>query len=481
MPRRPIYLFNTMSRSTEPFVSMSEDRVGVYTCGPTVYNNAHLGNMRTYIFSDTLVRLLRANEFIVNHVMNITDVGHLTSDADEGEDKMELGAAREGRTAWQIAETYENSFIEQCELLNIVSPNTLCRATEHIPQQIRMVEQLEANGFTYRTEDGIYFDTTLVADYGRLARLDKDGLRSVMRVAAAEKRNKTDFALWKFSRADENRQMEWPSPWGVGFPGWHIECSAMSTFYLGDQFDIHTGGIDHIPVHHSNEIAQSENATGCAPFVRYWMHGNFLQMENDERMAKSKGTFATAFSVVERGMDPLAYRFLCMKSHYRNTMKFSWEILESANVAFRRLKQTIADIQIQANSQTGAVSKSDKGHSYEEKISDAFNNDLGTPAALTLLQSALNDEQLHPNAKLQIVETFDHIAGLKLMEAANMLSYAPFSAPSEIQELAELRQDARLRRDWKTADELRSRLSEEGYIVEDTPEGFKLSARDKVQ
>lgn len=472
-------LYNTMSRAVEDFVPLDKDEVGVYTCGPTVYHDAHLGNMRTYIFSDTLVRLMRSNGYNVKHVMNITDVGHLTSDADEGPDKMELGATREGRTAWEVAETYEERFLEQCGLLNIVPPTILCRATEHIRQQIQMIERLESKGFVYRTDDGVYFDTSLVPDYGRLARLDKEGLREGIRVAAGGKRNKTDFALWKLSPSGEKRQMEWPSPWGIGFPGWHIECSAMSTFYLGNQFDIHTGGIDHIPVHHSNEIAQSECATNCSPFVRYWMHANFLQMENDERMAKSKGSFTTTFTLLERGIDPLAFRFLCMKSHYRNTMKFSMEILEGANTAFRRLKTSILELG-PLQEYTSEVSLDERARAYKDNIFGALNNDLGTPVALTHLQALVADESISTDQRRQVVDQVDDVFGLKFTERDTVHSFES-EIPLAVQELATLRQAARLRRDWQAADKLRQAIGDSGYTVEDTTEGYKISRKQQPQ
>lgn len=310
MVDRPELRFHdTMQRAIRPFKPLA-DVVTLYACGPTVYHDAHIGNMRTYVFVDVLKRVMLRFGYKVKHAMNITDVGHLVSDADDGGDKMEIGALREGLTAWQIAERYEHSFIEQCEALNIAAPTILCRATDHIAEQITMIQALEARGYTYRTRDGVYFDTSKLSDYGVLGGHSREGFKAGARVSEGDKRRPTDFALWKFAPGPTQRQMEWPSPWGVGFPGWHIECSAMSQHYLGNFIDIHTGGIDHIAIHHSNEIAQSESATGCKPFVNYWMHGEFLEVTDGQRMAKSSGDFTTVFSIVDRGIDPLAFRLM---------------------------------------------------------------------------------------------------------------------------------------------------------------------------
>ncbi|MBI5465966.1 MAG: cysteine--tRNA ligase, partial [Candidatus Kerfeldbacteria bacterium] len=286
----PLKLYNTLGRKKQEFKPLKPGEVGLYTCGPTVYAAPHLGNLRTYIFEDLLKRTLQVDGFRVKHVMNITDVGHLTSDADEGEDKMEKGAAREGKTVWEIAEHYTDIFKQNLQSLNVLAPDVWCKATDHIPEQIELIRKIEANGFTYQTSDGVYFDTAKLKDYGRLAKLDIKGLKARARVEMnPAKKHPTDFALWKFSPPDKKRQMEWPSPWGVGFPGWHIECSAMSMKYLGETFDIHCGGIDHIPVHHPNEIAQSEAATS-KPLARWWLHGEFLVVDA-KRMGKSEDNF----------------------------------------------------------------------------------------------------------------------------------------------------------------------------------------------
>jgi cysteinyl-tRNA synthetase len=472
MRRLEIRLFNTMSRELEAFEPMDAGAVGVYTCGPTVYHHAHIGNLRTYIVSDVLVKVLRLRGYGVRHVMNITDVGHLTSDEDEGEDKMEVGASREGISAWQIAERYTKSFFEQCELLNIRRPDVVCRATDHIAQQIAMIEKLQAGGFVYETEDGIYFDTTKMPSYGDLARLDLAGLRAGARVDVGSKHNNSDFAVWKFSR-DQKRQMEWDSPWGRGFPGWHIECSAMSTFYLGDQFDIHTGGIDHIPVHHTNEIAQSEAATGRRPFVRYWLHSNFLQLRGDEKMAKSSNEFLTVDAFLQRKYDPLAYRLLCLKAHYRSDMKFTWEALEGAAVQYRRLRSQLAGLLADASQAADNGGELEAlAATYAAEIEHALYDDLSTPVALTALQRALADAALPASLKIGLVERFDAVFGLDLLDGAGELDQADLGA--EVNALVAQRETARAQRDWPLADRLRKRIEGLGYSLEDTSGGTKI-------
>jgi len=455
-----LHLYNTLSRTVEEFEPLNPAIVGVYTCGPTVYHHAHLGNLRTYIASDILVRVLKLNGYAVRHVMNITDVGHLVSDADEGEDKIEIGAAREGLTAWQIAERYTQSFFEQSQALNIARPDVVCRATDHIPQQVAMIEALKARGYVYRTDDGLYFDTQKVPSYGDFARLDLSGLRAGVRVDLGMKRSKTNFALWKFSRGAK-RQMEWDSPWGVGFPGWHIECSAMSTYYLGNCFDIHTGGIDHIPVHHTNEIAQSESATGCRPFVRYWMHSNFLQLGDDKRMAKSSNEFLTVAALVEKGYEPL-----------RSQMTFSWNALSGVSVQYRRLRAHLAELQSRAGDGAADQPPSPSAQPYADAIMSALNDDLATPVALTTLQQALADDALTAVDKVTLTARFDSVFGLNLL--LGEVEQPAFAVDDAVQELVRERDAARARRDWPAADALRLRIEAMGYLVEDTPSGTRV-------
>ncbi|WP_300557113.1 cysteine--tRNA ligase [Maricaulis sp.] len=469
-----VKLYNTMSRATEVFDPIEAGQAGIYTCGPTVYHHAHIGNMRAYVAADVLVRTLRLSGLNVKHVMNITDVGHLTSDEDEGDDKMEVGAAREGITAWDIAERYTVSFFEQSEKLNIKRPNIVCRATDHIAQQITMIEQLEEKGFAYKTDEAVYFDTTKIDDYGKLARLDLEGLRGGERVDLGAKHSKTDFALWKFSRG-EKRQMEWDSPWGVGFPGWHIECSAMSAHYLGDQFDIHTGGIDHIPVHHTNEICQSECATGKAPFAKYWLHSEFLRLLDDIKMSKSSGDFLTVFELENRGYDPLAFRLLCLKAHYRTAMKFSWDVLDGAATQYRRMRLAVTALLDQGDADAVADTAADEATArYDTLIRSALYDDLATPVALTHLQAAIGDDTLSAAQKLSLVKTFDGVFGLSLMEP--FVEESGSDAGEDVQAMLEARQQARKDKDWAEADRLREAIAAAGYVIVDTPDGPKLEA-----
>ena len=323
-------LYNTLTRKKEDFKPLNDKEVGIYTCGPTVYNYAHIGNMRAYIFVDILVRYLRYSGYKVKHVMNITDVGHLTSDSDTGEDKVEKEAQKEGKTAWDIAKNYEKAFFEDSEALNIKKPDIIVKATDLIKEQISFIQKLEEKGFTYVLNDGVYFDSSKIKDYGKLAKLDIEGLRAGERVDIRGKKNKTDFALWKFSPKDKKRDMEWESPWGKGFPGWHLECSAIGLKYLGEQFDVHTGGIDHINVHHTNEIAQGEALTGKTP-AKYWMHSEFL-LTGDTKMAKSRGNLVR---VTDLGVDPLAYRMLILQANYRDPLNFTDESIKAADTALK--------------------------------------------------------------------------------------------------------------------------------------------------
>ena len=332
-------LYDNYTRSFRRFEPLRSGPVGLYTCGPTVYNYQHIGNFRTFLFEDLLKRVLEWNGYTVRHIMNITDVGHLTSDADSGEDKMVAGARRTGKSAWEIAALYTASFLEDMRALNIEEPLLYPRATDHIAEQIDFIADLEQKGYTYRTSDGIYFDTSKQPDYGFLARLDKAGLEAGKRVELGEKRHITDFALWKFSPPGEQRQMEWTSPWGTGFPGWHIECSAMAQKYLGDFFDIHCGGEDHIPVHHTNEIAQTEARAGTR-LANFWMHGYFL-LDNETKMAKSAGEFLRLKTLTDRGYDPLAYRYLCLTAHYRSQLNFTWDALDAAATGLERLRSGV--------------------------------------------------------------------------------------------------------------------------------------------
>ncbi|MEK7656229.1 MAG: cysteine--tRNA ligase [Elusimicrobiota bacterium] len=460
-----IILYNTLTRRREEFSPLGKT-VGLYTCGPTVYNYLHVGNYRTYIFEDALRRSLSFAGLSVRHVMNITDVGHLTSQADEGDDKMEVGAAREGKTAWEIAEFYTQSFLEDSKALGLLPPDVLCKATAHIPEQIALISSLEAKGFTYRTDDGVYFDASKFPDYGRLAggSAHISGLQEGARVQAnAQKRNATDFALWKFSPLDKKRQMEWDSPWGRGFPGWHIECSAMAMKYLGESFDIHCGGVDHIPIHHTNEIAQAEGATG-KPFVRFWLHGEFLVL-NKAKMAKSAGSFIKLSDLAPQGYDPLDYRYLCFNTHYRKQMEFSWESLEGAKSARRNLKDRVRDITREA---AGKTATEEKARALLARFKERVSDDLDMPGALAALWDIVRPgPALDCAAALRAVDAAEEVLGLGLREAAEK------ALEPRLQEKFDLYVQARKRKDYAASDSLRKELAAEGVKIEDSSAGSR--------
>jgi cysteinyl-tRNA synthetase len=455
-----MHLFDTYTRSIRNFEPLHGNEVGLYTCGPTVYDYAHIGNLRTYIFEDLLRRTLEFNGYSVKHVMNITDVGHLVSDADTGEDKMEKGSRRMGKSAWEIAGFYTQAFIDDLKRLNIEEPDIWCKATEHIPEQISLIRCIEEKGYTYRTLDGIYFDTSKLPDYGYLGRLDIDGLQAGSRIDMGEKLHLTDFALWKFSPPDQQRQMEWDSPWGKGFPGWHIECSAMSEKYLGSYFDIHCGGEDHITVHHPNEIAQNQACFGTR-LANFWMHGYFLQLD-DARMAKSSGDFLRLQVLIDRGYDPLAYRFFDMSATYRVKLNFSWEGLDSAAKSLDRLRFMVYSWGVPGNIDEG----------FAKQFSEQINDDLNFPKALAVTWE-LARCSLPDGVKKATILMFDQVLGLKLGD------WQPVEEiiPAEIQELVADRQQMRREKRWAEADSIRQKIGDAGYEVEDTPQGPKIKSR----
>jgi cysteinyl-tRNA synthetase len=466
-------LYNTLGRKKQTFKPIEDKNVGMYTCGPTVYWYAHIGNLRSYIFADTLKRILLYYGYKVKHVMNITDVGHLTSDADTGEEKMEIAARREHKSAWDIAKFYEKRFFEDSAKLNIIKPDVVCRATDHIKEQIALIKTLEKKGFTYTISDGVYFDTSRLKNYGELAKLDIEGLRAGARVEIAEgKKNPTDFALWKFSPKDKKREMEWESPWGTGFPGWHIECSAMSMKYLGEHFDIHTGGIDHIPVHHTNEIAQSEAATG-KKFVNYWVHGAFLQLK-EGRMGKSEGNIIRVDNLIQEGFDPLAYRYLVLTAHYRSPLVFSKEGLAAVQITLNRLYDFIKRLK-SVNESTTYKNFSKLISKVKKEFEDSINDDLNTPNALAAISDfvretnkLLDENKLGKSQTKQAIETmfdFDKVLGLNLAEVKEE------KLSNEIMEKIKQREEARAKKDFKTSDKIRNELKEKGIILEDQPDG----------
>lgn len=452
-------LFDTYTRETREFVPINAGQASLYCCGPTVYNYAHIGNLRTYIFEDVLRRVLEFNGYDVRHVVNITDVGHLVSDGDEGEDKMAQGAARTGKSAWEIAQIYTQAFLEDLDMLNIKMPSILCKATDHIAEQIEAIQQIEAKGMCYVCTDGVYFDTSQDPNYGYLARLDVEGLQQGARVDKGEKRNATDFALWKFSPADEQRQMEWDSPWGKGFPGWHIECSAMAAKYLGPLFDIHCGGKDHIPVHHSNEIAQAHACYGTN-LSNYWMHGYFLQTDK-QKMSKSAGEFLRTATLIDKGYDPIAYRFLCLLAHYRSDIAFSWDGLDGASTALGRLREAFHGWPDGGQADGAAVAK----------FTSFVNDDLNTSRAIALIWEIVRDDVMPAANKKATVACFDDVLGLGL---AQWQPPAAADVPAEILALAQARQDARQNKDWAAADKARDDLAARGYQVVDTADGFEV-------
>jgi cysteinyl-tRNA synthetase len=461
-----LILFNTLTRKKEEFIPIEPGTAKIYCCGPTVYNFAHIGNLRAYFFEDILKRVLLYNDYKVEHVMNITDVGHLVSDDDEGEDKMEKGSAREGKTVWEIANFYTEAFKKDIALLNIIPPTIYCKATDNIKEQIDMIICLEKKGFTYITSDGVYYDTSKFPEYGKLAKLDIEGLEEGKRIEfSSEKKNKTDFALWKFSPKDEKRQMEWKSPWGVGFPGWHIECSAMSQKYLGETFDIHCGGVDHIPIHHTNEIAQAEACTG-KKFVNYWLHGEFL-IEEKGKMSKSAEKFLRLQTLIDKGYSPLDYRYFLLMTHYRKKIKFSFENLDAARNGFNNLKTKIAEVK--ASIKDSNVIDIAKTGKYLDKFIGCINDDLNAGEGLALTWEMLKDETLNSSEKILLTNVFDKIFGLELdkIEAAKN----NIDIPAEITELAEKRKEAKKNKDFKLADEFRNQIKVKGYEVVDEKGG----------
>ncbi len=468
-------LYNTMTRKKEEFRPLTDNQVRMYCCGPTVYDYAHIGNLRTYIFEDVLKRTLVYAGFKVKHVMNITDVGHLSSDSDTGEDKMEIGAKREHKSAWDIAELYTKAFFSDIERLNIIRPDITPKATSTIPEQIELIKRIEEKGFTYRTNDGIYFDTSKLRYYGKLARLRKENLKPGARIEMGEKKNPTDFALWKFSPRDSKRQMEWDSPWGKGFPGWHIECSAMSMKYFGETFDIHCGGVDHIPVHHTNEIAQSEAATGKES-VKYWVHGEFLVM-GKEKMAKSAGNFTTLQKLIDAGIDPLAYRYFCLTAHYRSQLMFDIGAVRSAELGLSRMREFVERLsEVKENATKKDVRKlMDKTRGEFRRF---IEDDLNTPKALAVISDFVREVNTmidrnaigRDDAKRirELMLDFDRVLGLKLGETSKE------AVPEDVQKLVLEREKLRKEKKFKESDSLRNKIKEIGWEVLDTPKGPKI-------
>ena len=460
-----LVLYNTLTRTKEPFAPLEPGRVRIYSCGPTVYNRQHLGNLRTYLFPDLLNRTLRYFGYPVRHVINITDVGHLTSDADSGDDKMEKAARETQTSAWEIAAKWTAVFRADLAKLHFREPDVWCKATDHIPQQIEMIRALEAKGFIYRTGDGIYFDTAKDPHYGELARLDLAAQAASGRIEhASEKRNPSDFALWKLSPPSAQRQMEWDSPWGRGFPGWHIECSAMSVEYLGKTFDIHTGGADHIPVHHPNEIAQSENALGVRPWVRYWMHTGWLMFEGEKISKSTGGSVLNLDELIAKGFEPLAFRYFALGGHYRQQLTFSDEAMRGAQAAWRRLVRHAAELRGDA-SHGGAV----EAEALRARFREALADDLNAPRALAVTWEVVRSDALGGREKWSLLREFDAVLALGLAEAKPQVQ----ETDAKIDALVAERDAARAAKDWKRADELRAELRALGIELVDSPQGTR--------
>ncbi len=456
-----LYLYNTMFRQKMLFEPLNPAEVKLYTCGPTVYNYAHIGNLRTYVFEDILRRVLEWNGYQVNHVMNITDVGHLTSDADEGEDKMLKGAKREKMTVWDIAEKYTQAFLEDMDRLNLLMPHVKPKATDHIDTMIDQIKQLEENGLTYTAGGNVYYDTSKFPDYGKMAQLEKQELQAGARIEVdPNKKNPHDFVLWFTKSKFEDQEMQWDSPWGKGYPGWHIECSAMSMKYLGDKMDIHCGGIDHISVHHTNEIAQAEGATNVKPWVLYWMHGNFLLLGKDEKMAKSTDNFLKLDVLIEKGYSPLDYRYFTLQAHYRKELTFSWEGLDAAKTGLRRLREKVCNL---------GNSEGEIHQSRLEQFESAINDDLNMPEGLAMAWALLDDSDVSNEDKLATIKKFDTVLGLKVDEKIK------FELPPQITQWILERNEARNNKDWGKADEIRDKIQESGkWIVKDGPSGTEV-------
>ena len=456
-------LYNSLTRSLEPFRPIDPANVRVYSCGPTVYNYAHLGNLRAYVFTDTLGRVLTAKGWPLTHIINITDVGHLTSDADAGDDKMEAAARASGRDIWAIAAHYTEAFKRNLADLNIRPPARFPLATDHIEEMVRFAEAI-APKHCYALPDGLYFDTGTVPDYGRLAGAADDAAHGRIE-AVAGKRHPQDFAIWRTTPPGETRQMEWDSPWGRGAPGWHLECSVMSRKYLGDHFDIHTGGIDHREIHHPNEIAQNQAYCDCADTgASVWMHNNFL-VDRTGKMSKSSGEFLTLQALVDRGFHPLSYRLMCLQAHYRSELEFSWENLAAAQVRLKRLVQTVEGLRARA------ADAGDAAAAYLDQLDAAVSDDLATPRALPVLDAMLADKKLSPANRLATLERFDDVLGLDLTTLTRaVLRVRPKDATVDEAAIADClaaRKEARVAKDFPRSDALRDSLIAAGVEVMD--------------
>ncbi len=461
-------LYNSMSRSIEPFEPFEPGKVSMYTCGPTVYNYAHIGNLRTYIHEDVLEKSLRYLGYNVKRVMNITDVGHLESDADDGEDKMLKGAQRENKTVWQVAEFYTQAFFEDCEKLNINRPEVVAKATDYIDEYIGFIKSLEEKGYTYFENGNVYFDISKFDDYTKLSKLDLDTLRIAHRDDVEEdlhKRNPQDFVLWFTKSKFDNQAMKWDSPWGVGYPGWHIECSVISLTNLGEQMDIHCGGVDHIPVHHTNEIAQTESYTG-KQWTKYWWHAEFL-IDNSGKMSKSSGEFLTVSLLEKKGFDPLSYRYYVLGSHYRKQLAFSFENLEMAQSAFQKLKKRTGALADHLSKDTVLSTNAEQLlNKYKAYLAD----DLNTANAITVLYDVLK-ASITDAEKAYLIGEMDLVLSLGLLEKVESSTEVDSDETAWIESQLVQRSEAKKSKDWAKADLIRDELKAKGITIIDTPQG----------
>ena len=486
-------LFNTMGRKMEDFNPITEGKVGFYGCGPTVYNYAHIGNLRAYVFLDTLDRTLRFLGYDINHVMNVTDIGHLSGDADDGEDKMLKTAKERGQSVLEIADFYTKAFFNDIDRLNIKRPTTVCKATEHVEEMIALIKRLEENGHTYMAGGNLYYDVSTFPKYGDLANLNLDDLKAGARIDVDQnKRNPYDFVLWFTKSKFENQALTWDSPWGRGYPGWHIECSAMSMKYLGESFDIHTGGIDHIPIHHTNEIAQSEGATG-KKWVNYWLHNEFLVIakeknadgsEGQAKMSKSSGNFLTLQKLIDEGYAPLDYRFLLLGGHYRSQITFSWSAMDGAKNSRKALNQRIAKILEKTDFAKNLDGVKNLKITEESALAEldnftkALEDDLSTPKALSILQTTVKNQNISDEQKIALINKMDEVLSLSLLEEGKKVldeqansSVQNTESNPEIEKLIAERAEAKKQKNYARSDEIRDELKAKGIILIDTPQG----------
>lgn len=456
-----IHIFNTLGRKKEAFSPLVAGKVGMYTCGLTVYGRGHIGNFRAFIVADLFRRVFEANGYAVTHVVNITDVGHLVGDGDDGEDKMDVTAKKTGESAWDIAAKFTALYFDDAKKFNLHTPTVSPKATDHIAEQIAMIEEIEKNGFAYRVSDGIYFDTSKLAVYGQLSGQSMDEKEGGARVSIGDKKNPADFALWKFSPDGVERHMIWDSPWGKGFPGWHIECSAMSAKYLGVPFDVHTGGVDHIAVHHENEIAQTLAAKNCLE-ANVWVHNEFLQIDGG-KMSKSLGNTYTIEDLAEHHVHPLAFRLFLLGAHYRSPQNFTWEAVGASHIALANIRDAVRDLPKPTDADAESMAK----------FMERMNDDLDTAGALAIFYGVLNDGVMDRTVKAATLLKMDDVLGLALEDVLAR----PLIVPDSITKMLDERSTARANKDWKKSDEIRDVIAEAGFIVEDTATGQRLKEK----